>query len=238
MSSETSQSPVVLLTAASQGIGAGVARVLAARGYRVALLARSEAVLALAAELGGIGVQGTVEREADLQRLVVAAMESYGRIDAVVNNTGHPAKGDLLALTDQDWQNGYDLILGSVIRMARITTPLLRAQDGGAIVNLSSYAAFSPEAERPVSSIFRAGLAAWTRVYAEYAAAINIRVNSVLPGFIDTLPQTAPHTDQIPLGRYGNVEEVGKTVAFLLSEDASYITGQSLLVDGGLVRKL
>jgi len=238
MSSKTSQSPVVLLTAASQGIGAGVARVLAARGYRVALLARSEAVLALAAELGGIGVRGAVEREADLQQLVTAAMESYGRIDAVVNNTGHPAKGDLLALTDQDWQNGYDLILGSVIRMARLTTPLLSAQGGGAIVNLSSYAALSPEAERPVSSIFRAGLAAWTRVYAEYAAAINIRVNSVLPGFIDTLPQTDPHTDQIPLGRYGNVEEVGKTVAFLLSEDASYITGQSLLVDGGLVRRL
>lgn len=238
MSRKTSQSPVVLLTAASQGIGAGVARVLAARGYRVALLARSKAVLTIAAELNGIGVQGKVESEADLLRLVATAMERYGRIDAIVNSTGHPAKSDLLALTDQDWQNGYDLILGSVIRMARLTTPLLRAQGGGAIVNLSSYAAFSPEAERPVSSIFRAGLAAWTRVYAEYAAAMNIRVNSVLPGFIDTAPQTAPSTDQIPLGRYGNVEEVGKTVAFLLSEDASYITGQSLLVDGGLVRKL
>jgi len=169
MSSKTSQSPVVLLTAASHGIGAGVARVLAARGYRVALLARSEAVLEFAAELGGIGVQGTVEREADLQRLVTAAMESYGRINAVVNNTGHPAKGDLLALNDQDWQNGYDLILGSVIRMARLTTPLLRAQGGGAIVNLSSYAAFSPEKQWT-----------WEELYAYYAGECGIEARPIV----------------------------------------------------------
>ncbi|MGB8262049.1 MAG: SDR family oxidoreductase [Terracidiphilus sp.] len=238
MTSADGQGRVALVTAASQGIGAGVARVLASRGYRVALLARSEAVLALAEEVGGIGVRGSVESEADLQRLVTAALESYGRIDAVVNNTGHPAKGDLLTLTDQEWRNGYDLILGSVIRMARLTTPVLRAQGGGSIVNLSSYAAYSPEAERPVSSVFRAGLAAWTRVYAEYAAGWKIRVNSVLPGFIETRPQPAPATGEIPLGRYGHVEEIGKTVAFLLSGDASYITGQSLLVDGGMVRRL
>jgi NAD(P)-dependent dehydrogenase (short-subunit alcohol dehydrogenase family) len=201
-------------------------------------LSRSEAVRTLAEELGGIGVQGSVERESDLQRLVAAAKECYGRIDAVVNNTGHPAKGDLLALTDEAWQHGYELILGSVIRMARLVTLVMRAQGGGSIVNLSSYTAYSPEVERPVSSVFRAGLVAWTRIYAEFAAQAGIRVNSILSGFIETRPQPAPPAEQIPLGRYGQVEEIGKTVAFLLSEDASYITGQSLLVDGGLARKL
>jgi NAD(P)-dependent dehydrogenase (short-subunit alcohol dehydrogenase family) len=231
-------SKVAIVTASSQGIGAGVARVLARRGYRVALMSRAEPVLALAEELGGTAIRGSVQEARDIERLVSHTMEQYGRIDGVVNNTGHPPKGDPLALSDSDWETGYQLILASVIRMARHVTPIMQRQGRGSVVNISSYAAATPEAGRPVSSVFRAALSAWTRVYAEYAAPLGVRVNSILPGFIATRPQTAPATDAIPLARYGESEEIGQTAAFLLSDEASYITGQNLLVDGGMVRTL
>jgi NAD(P)-dependent dehydrogenase (short-subunit alcohol dehydrogenase family) len=229
--------PVAIVTAAGKGIGAGVARLLATRGYRVSLLARSGAVAELARELGGIATLGSVQEGDDLKRLVEQTMAAYGRIDAVVNNTGHPAKGELLALTDEQWQEGFELILRSVIQMARLVTPIMRDQGSGCIVNLSSYAAVRPELERPVSAVFRAGLSAWTRIFSEYCAPHGIRVNSVLPGFIQTGPPSEVPAD-ILLGRYGDVEEIGKVVAFLLSPEASYMTGQNLLVDGGMVRTL
>jgi len=227
--------PVVLITAASQGIGHAIATHLAAN-WTVVLLARSESIEKIGADLGGLGIRGSVTEEADLQRFVESAMKTYGRIEAVVNNTGHPAKGDLFSLTDTQWQQGYELILGSVIRLSRLVMPVMQRQKHGAFVNISSYAAKQPELARPVSSVFRASLSAWTRVHAEAGAPHNIRVNSILPGFVDSYPVDEKILTTIPLGRIGRLEELAKAVAFLISDDASYLTGQNLLMDGGMVR--
>lgn len=231
-----SESPVAIVTAAGRGMGAACARELAARGYRLALLSPSGAATALARELNGVGRTGSVTREADLIALVEAAVQSYGRIDAVVNNTGHPPKGDLLELTDADWTAGLELVLFSVIRMARLVTPVMAGQGGGAIVNISTFGAIEPRLQFPVSSTGRAALAAFTKLYADRYASAGIRMNTVLPGFIDSFPTDEAIRTSIPLQRYGQVQEVARTVAFLLSADAGYITGQNIRVDGGLTR--
>ncbi|HXB23120.1 MAG TPA: SDR family oxidoreductase [Gemmatimonadaceae bacterium] len=223
---------VALVTAASQGIGAAIARGLASRGWQLAVMSRSERIDAIASELGAAGVRGSVTLGADLGRLVDTATSRWGRIDAIVNNTGHPAKGDPLELTDAEWEDGYDLILGSVIRLARLAVPHMAS--GGSIVTVSSFAAAQPDVTRPVSSVFRAGLLSWTRLMAERLAPNGIRVNAVLPGFVERKPDNVA----IPLGRPARFDEIASTVAFLVSDDASYITGQNLLIDGGLVRSL
>lgn len=227
---------VAIVTAASKGMGAAIARELARRGYRLALFATSDAVDALAAELGGIVVRGSVTEPADLQRLVDATLERWGRIDALVNNTGHPPKGDLLAIPDADWHLGLDLILVNVVRLARLVTPAMERAGKGAIVNISAFGAVQPGAAYPVSSVLRAGLSAFTKLYADRYAASGIRMNSVLPGFIDSYPEKPELIAQIPAKRFGTVGEIAATTAFLLSDEAGYITGQNLLVDGGLVK--
>jgi NAD(P)-dependent dehydrogenase (short-subunit alcohol dehydrogenase family) len=228
---------VALITAASKGIGAAIAREFASREYGVALLARSANVHTFAEELGGVAVAGSVTERNDLAALVETAMRKWNRIDVVVNNTGHPAKGDLLALTDEQWHEGYSLILESVVRLAR-PTPIMETQRSGAFVTISSYAAVRPELGRPVSSVFRAALGAWTKLHAEYCAPKGIRVNSVMPGFVDSYAAPDEVIQTIPMGRIGRVEELAKTVAWLASDEASYITGQNLLLDGGMVREL
>jgi NAD(P)-dependent dehydrogenase (short-subunit alcohol dehydrogenase family) len=229
--------PVAIVTAASRGIGAACARVLASRGYRVSLLARSDAVHALAAELSGIATAGSVEKAADLAAAVESTLSAYGRIDAVVNNTGHPAKGDLLGIDDAGWQQGFALILQSVVRMARLVTPVFQRQGGGgAIVNISSLWAVEPHLDAPVSSTLRASLSSFTKLYADRYAPDRIRMNCVLAGFVDTYPVAEKFLQAIPMRRVAGPEEVARVAAFLLSDDAAYITGQSLRADGGLTR--
>jgi NAD(P)-dependent dehydrogenase (short-subunit alcohol dehydrogenase family) len=230
--------PLAIVTASGKGMGAACARELASRGYQVALMSPSGRATALAQELGGVGMDGSVTEPSDLEALVELAMSRYGRVDALINNTGHPQKGPLLSLSDDEWRAGVDLILLSVIRMARLVTPIMQRQGGGAIVNLSTFAAYEPNARFPISATIRAALGTFTKLYADQHAADNIRMNCVLPGFIDSLPVDEATAQRIPLGRPGRVKEIARTVAFLLSEDAGYITGQSLRVDGGITRSV
>lgn len=232
----SSKNPVAIVTAASRGMGAAVARELNERGYRLALFARSDAVEALAGELGAVAIRGSVVEPADLERLVAATLQTYGQIDALVNNTGHPANGDLLAIADADWHAGLDMVFLNCVRLARLVTPAMQRGGGGAIVNISAFGAVEPALDYPVSSALRAALSAFTKLYAERHAASRIRMNSILPGFIDSYPETDALIAKIPAGRFGTVREIAATAAFLVSADAAYITGRNLLVDGGLAR--
>jgi NAD(P)-dependent dehydrogenase (short-subunit alcohol dehydrogenase family) len=177
-----------------------------------------------------------VEVPADLDRLVETAKSRFGRLDAVVTNTGHVAKGELLDLTDDQWRNGLDLLLLNVIRIARAATPLMLAGGGGAFVNISSFAAAEPSLRHPISATLRAALGNFAKVYSQRYAALGLRMNNLLPGWIDTYPVDAEAIARIPAGRPGTPEDVARAAAFLASADANYITGESLLVDGGLVR--
>lgn len=229
---------VAIVTAAGHGIGAAVARALAEAGYQVSLMSNSGGAVALAEELGGIGVTGSVTEPDDLKKLVDSTMEKYGRVDAVVNNTGHPPKGDILSITDDDWHLGLELLILNVVRMARMVTPVFEKQGGGAMVNISTFSAFEPAPAFPVSSILRGGLAGFTKLYADRYAGAGIRMNNVLPGFMDNYPESAEIVEKIPMKRYAKVEEVAKTVRFLLSEEAGYITGQNIRVDGGITHSV
>lgn len=208
--------PVAIVTAASRGIGAATARELATRGYRLALLARSETVHDVARDTRAIVVRGSLTEPDDLARLVEQTVQAYGRIDAVVNNGGSSGTGPVLEISDEDWRAGFDLLLLSVIRMARLVTPHLSAGGGGAIVNVSTYAALDPDPAFPVSATIRAGLAAFTRPYAAEHGPAGIRMNNVLPGHLDNHPEQDRVRQQVPLRRYGTPAELARVVAFLL----------------------
>ena len=228
---------VAIVTAAGRGIGAAIAKALAADGYKLALLSPGTTVEALGNELGGFGLRGSVTEPGDLLRLVEGAMKRWGRIDAVVTNTGHPPKGPLLTISDADWHLGFDMVMLNVIRLMRLVTPIMQAQKSGAVVNISSAFAFEPEADFPMT-VLRAALTGWTKLYADLHAAEGIRMNALLPGFTDSLPEKEARRARIPMGRYARAEEIANAAAFLVSDKASYITGQSLKVDGGLTRSI
>jgi NAD(P)-dependent dehydrogenase (short-subunit alcohol dehydrogenase family) len=214
---------------------------LAADGYRLGLLSNSGGAADLAGQLGpkvAIAQTGSVTDADVLRELVDSTMSTFGRVDAVVNNTGHPPKGDLLSISDADWHLGMDLLLLNVVRMARLVTPIMEGQGGGSIVNISTYAAFEPDLAFPVSSSLRAALGDFAKLYADRYASSGIRMNNVLPGFTESYPENPENVARIPMGRYGLIDEIAATVAFLVSKDAGYVTGQNLRVDGGLSRSI
>jgi NAD(P)-dependent dehydrogenase (short-subunit alcohol dehydrogenase family) len=229
---------VAIITAGGSGIGAGAARKLAADGFQVAILSSSGKGEALAAELGGVGVTGSNQSRDDLTRLVDAAMERWGRVDALVNSAGHGPRAPILELTDEQWHTGMEVYFMNVVRPTQLVTPIMQAQKGGAIVNVSTFATFEPDPAFPTSGVFRAGLAAFTKLFADRYAADNIRMNNVLPGFIDSLPENPESRARIPLRRYGTVDEMAELISLLASDRAAYITGQNIRIDGGITRSV
>ncbi|WP_420402720.1 SDR family oxidoreductase [Nisaea sp.] len=229
---------VALVTAGGSGMGADAARRLAADGFRVGILSSSGKGEALANSLGGFGVTGSNRSVEDLERLVNRAVERWGRVDVLVNSAGHGPKGQVLEIPDDDWHEGMEVYLLNVVRPTRLVTPLMQDQGGGAIINISTFAAFEPDPLFPTSGVFRAGLAAFAKLYADRYAADNIRMNNVLPGFIDSLPETEDRRARVPLGRYGRAEEVSSLISWLASDGGTYMTGQNLRVDGGLTRSV
>lgn len=229
---------VAIITAGGSGMGAAAARRLAADGFKVGILSSSGKGEALANELGGIGVTGSNQSVEDLQRLVDAVVGKWGRVDVLVNSAGHGPRAPILEISDEDWHKGMDTYLLNVIRPARLVTPIMQRQKGGVIINISTAWAFEPNEMFPTSAVFRSGLAAFSKIFADTYAADNVRINNVLPGWIDSLPATEQRRDSVPLRRYGTSEEIAATIAFLASDGAAYITGQNIKVDGGLTRSV
>ncbi len=228
---------VAMITAGGSGMGADAARRLHKDGFEVAILSSSGKGEALAEELGGVGVTGSNLAAGDLQALVDKAMAKWGRVDVLVNSAGHGPKGDIMEISDDDWHLGMEYYLMNVIRPARLVAPIMAQQGGGSIINISTFAVFEPDPFFPTSGVFRAGLASFTKLFADKYAGENVRMNNVLPGFIDSLPETEDRKARIPMGRYGNADEVSSLVSYLAG-DGTYVTGQNWRIDGGLTGHL
>ncbi len=230
---------VALITAGGSGMGADAARRLAADGFQVGILSSSGKGEALAEELGGVGVTGSNQSNDDLQKLVGVAMSRWGRIDVLLNSAGHGPRAPVLELTDEDWHKGMDVYFMNAVRPTRLVTPIMQLQGGGSIINISTFAAFEPDPVFPTSGVFRAGLAAFTKLFSDKYAADNIRMNNILPGFIDSIPEKEEFRARIPMGRYGkSYDEIASVVSLLASDGGGYITGQNIRVDGGITRSV
>ncbi len=230
---------VAAITAGGSGMGAAAARRLAADGFHVAILSSSGKGEALGAELGGLGFTGSNQSAEDVKRFVDATMARFGRIDVLVNSAGHGPRAPLLDITDEGWHQGIDIYFLSAVRPTRLITPIMEAQgSGGSIINITTFATFEPDPLFPTSGVARAGLAAFAKLFADKYAPQGIRMNNVLPGFINSLPEKAEFKARIPMGRYGDVTEIAGAVSFLASDAAAYITGQNLRVDGGITRSV
>lgn len=238
MSADKTAHKVALVTAGGSGMGAAAARRLAAGGFHVAILSSSGKGEALAEELGGLGATGSNDSNDDLKRLVDQSVDRWGRIDVLVNSAGHGPRAPVLELSDEQWHRGMEVYLLNVVRPTRLVTPVMERQQSGVILNISTFAAFEPDPVFPTSGVFRAGLAAYTKLFADSYAAQNIRMNNVLPGFIDSLPEKPEFRERIPMQRYGTTAEIGEVIFFLASEGAGYITGQNIRVDGGVTRSV
>jgi len=229
---------VAIVTAGGSGMGADAARRLAADGFKVAILSSSGKGEALAGDLDGLGITGSNQSVSDLQRLVEKTIERWGRIDVLVNSAGHGPRAPILDISDEQWHTGLDVYLLNVVRATRIIAPIMVKQKSGVVINISTAWAFEPSPMFPTSAVFRAGLAAFTKIFADQYAGDNVRMNNVLPGWIDSLPATEERRESVPMRRYGKSDEIAATISFLASEGASYITGQNIRVDGGITRSV
>ncbi len=253
---------VFLIAGASKGLGFAIARCLVAEGASVAIASRdAEGIARAASELAGAGgtdVRGTacdVRDPTALAAWVEASVAHFGRLDGVVCNAGGPAPGGFDAFDDAAWHGAYELTLLGAVRLIRLALPQLRVR-GGAILTLTSSTIREPVEQLLLSNVMRAGVAALAKSLSRELAPDGIRVNNLVPGLIATdrteqldafqagrlgvgPEQVRRQREQsIPLGRYGSPEEFGRAGAFLLSPAASYISGATVVVDGGSMRSL
>ena len=229
---------VAILTAAGTGMGADAAKKLVSDGFKISILSSSGKGETLAKELGGIGVTGSNQSNDYLKKIVEETKNKWGRIDVLVNSAGHGPRGPVLDLTDQDWYKGMDTYFMNVVRSTRLVTPIMQKQKTGIIINISTFAVFEPDPVFPTSGVFRASLASFTKLFADKYASENIRMNNILPGFIDSLPEKEEFKSRIPMKRYGKITEISEVVSFLVSDGAAYITGQNIRVDGGITKSV
>lgn len=219
-------------------MGAATAREMRNRGYSLSLMSPSESCQQLAQELDGVSLRGRAESNRDLDSLAVLTMQNFGRIDAVLIHVGGPPKGDLLDISEDDWDKAHAMVLKPVIHVSKIVTPIMQKQGGGSIVNITTFSAFEPSLTFPTSSVYRVGVSSFTKLFSDRYGPENIRMNCLLPGFTDSLELPDKFAQMSALKRLARAEEQAKTAAFLLSEDSSYITGQSLRADGGVTRHM
>ena len=227
-----------LLIGGGRRMGAATAREMHKRGYILSLMSPSESCEQLAKDLKAVALRGKAENKENLKSIVSFTMEKYGRIDSVLVHVGGPPKGDLLEIDDGDWDKANQMIIKPVISIAKLVTPIMLEQGGGSIVNITTFSAFEPSLTFPTSSVYRAGVSSFTKLFSERYGAKNIRMNCLLPGFTDSLNLPDEFAQLSSLKRLARAEEQAKVAAFLLSDDSSYITGQSIRSDGGVTRHM
>jgi 3-oxoacyl-[acyl-carrier protein] reductase len=236
-----------IVCGASAGIGLGCAEALAAEGANLSLLARRRDELERQAErLGALAVRGDVTNSKHLQRLVDQTLEAFGGIDILVLNSGGPPRAGALDVTDEQVEETVELLLLSAIRLVRLCRQHLEASGRGRVIAITSSTVKEPVDNLALSNAIRPGLIGWLKTAARELAPAGVTVNAIAPGRIDTerlkdvYPDgpTAADLAAIPLGRLGAAREVGDVVCFLASEQASYVTGATIAVDGGLTRSL
>lgn len=229
---------VIVVTAASRGIGKACAEAMASDQHKLILMSRSDDLFPLADRLDARPIKGSVDSLQDIERVIGFTYEKYGRIDVIINNTGHAPKGTLIQLSDEDWKKGMDLLLMNVVRMSRMVTPIMKKQGGGSIVNISTFAAKEPSLTFPISSVMRSALSSYSKLFSKEYGADKIRMNNILPGYIDSYPADLKTIEEIPLLRQGTPEEVATLARFLALDTASYVTGQDFVIDGGLTQSI
>ena len=227
-----------LVIGGGRGMGAATAREMQKRGYKLSLMSPSDSCEQLAEELNGIALRGKAEVPENLKSIIDFTMEKYGRIDSVLVHVGGPPKGDLLEIEDEDWDKANQMIIKPVIQIAKLVTPIMLEHGGGSIVHTTTFSAYEPSLTFPTSSVYRAGVSSFTKLFSDRYGADNIRMNCLLPGFTDSLNLPDEFAKLSSLNRLARAEEQAKAAAFLLSDDSSYITGQSIRSDGGVTRHM
>ncbi len=200
---------VCVVVGGGKGMGAAIAREMKKRNYRLSLMSPSDNCENLAEELDGIAYRGRAETSKDTDNLIKFTMEKFGRIDSLLIHVGGPPKGDLLEISEDDWKKANEMVLMPVIRLSKLIT-------------------FEPSLMFPTSSVYRVGVSSYTKLYSDRYGSDNIRMNCLLPGFTDSLDLPEKLSHMSVFKRFARVEEQAKTAAFLLSDDSSYITGQSI----------